>query len=161
LTEKSLRPIACAQPFILAATPGSLQYLRDYGFQTFDGYIDETYDTIQDPSKRLQAIVSEMQRIDQMSPESKTQLIAGVQAAVDHNQRLFFSQEFHSRIVDEFKQNLNSAVATVKAGPVGNTWKQVRNIAQEQYPDLFLYFLHQDTDDINWAEQWIQSHVKS
>ena len=161
LTEKSLRPIACAQPFILAATPGSLQYLRDYGFQTFDGYIDETYDTIQDPSKRLQAIVSEMQRIDQMSPESKTQLIAGVQAAVDHNQRLFFSQEFHSRIVDEFKQNLNSAVATVKAGPVGNTWKQVRNIAQEQYPDLFLKFLNQDTDDINWAEQWIQSHVKS
>jgi hypothetical protein len=48
LTEKALRPIACGQPFILAATPGSLQYLRSYGFKTFSGYIDETYDTIQE-----------------------------------------------------------------------------------------------------------------
>ena len=31
LTEKILRPIACGKPFILVSTPGSLQYLRDYG----------------------------------------------------------------------------------------------------------------------------------
>ena len=36
LTEKSLRPIACRQPFILMATHGSLQYLRNYGFKTFE-----------------------------------------------------------------------------------------------------------------------------
>jgi hypothetical protein len=57
LTEKSLRPIACGKPFVLMATPGSLQYLRQYGFKTFDGLIDETYDSIQNPKQRLQAVL--------------------------------------------------------------------------------------------------------
>jgi hypothetical protein len=35
LTEKTLRPIACGHPFILAAGPGSLKYLQTYGFRTF------------------------------------------------------------------------------------------------------------------------------
>lgn len=161
LTEKSLRPIACGQPFILAATPGSLKYLREYGFRTFNGYIDESYDCIQDSGKRLHAITQEMQRISKLSAKSKQQLISGMQSAVDHNRQLFFSAEFHNHVFDEFKQNLDQAVAQVKAGSIGNTWKQMRNIAQEHYPELFLKFLHQDCDGLVWAEQWIQSHVKS
>jgi hypothetical protein len=161
LTEKSLRPIACGQPFILASTPGSLQYLRSYGFRTFDGFIDETYDTIQDPAERLNAIIQEMQRIDQLCPEAKQQLISGVQTIVEHNQTLFFSQEFYNLVLDEFKQNLDQAVAEVKSGPVGNRWKKIKNITQEHYPDLFLKFSQQNTDNLDWAEQWIQSHVKS
>jgi hypothetical protein len=161
LTEKSLRPIACGQPFILAATPGSLKYLREYGFRTFEGYIDETYDTIQDPAERLNAIIQEMKRIDQLCPEAKQQLIAGVQSIVDHNQTLFFSNEFYNLVINEFKQNLDQAVNLVKSGTVGNIWKKSRNIAQENYPDLFLKFSHKDSNDLAWAEQWIQSHVKS
>ena len=161
LTEKSLRPIACGQPFILAATPGSLKYLREYGFQTFDGYIDESYDCIQDPGKRLHAITQEMQRINKLSAKSKQQLISGMQSAVDHNRQLFFSAEFHNHVFDEFKQNLDQAVVTIKSGPVGNIWAQGRNIAQTHYPELFLKFWNQNTDNIAWAEQWIQSHVKS
>jgi hypothetical protein len=161
LTEKSLRPIACGQPFILVSTPGSLCYLRSYGFKTFDGYIDETYDTIQDPAKRLDAIIQEMTRIDQMCPESKQQLLTDVQAVVDYNQQLFFSKEFYNLVLNEFKQNLDRGVAEVKSGSVGNIWKESRNIAQENYPELFLKILHQDANDIAWAEQCIQSHVKS
>jgi hypothetical protein len=63
LTEKILRPIACKQPFILASTSGSLEYLRSYGFQTFGEIIDESYDTIQDPVKRMQSIVNTMKDI--------------------------------------------------------------------------------------------------
>ena len=74
LTEKSLRPIACGRPFILAAAAGSLQYIRSYGFQTFAPYIDESYDTIQDPLLRLAAITNEMKRISQLSPEDKRSL---------------------------------------------------------------------------------------
>ena len=161
LTEKSLRPIACGQPFILASTPGSLQYLRAYGFQTFDGYINETYDTIQDPAERLNAIIQEMQRIDQLCPEAKQQLVAGVQAIVQHNQTLFFSDKFHLQIINEFKQNLHQAVIKVKSGSVGNIWTQIRNIVQEHYPEMFLKYMHQDADDLAWSEQWIQSLVRS
>jgi hypothetical protein len=161
LTEKSLRPIACGQPFILVSTPGSLQYLRSYGFQTFEGYIDETYDTIQDPVERLNAIVQEMKRIDQLGSEAKQQLLSDIQAVVDHNQRLFFSKEFYNLIIDEFKQNLDQAVIEVKSGPVGNIWTQLKNIEQDSCPELVLKYDHQTADDHVWAEQWIQSHVKS
>jgi hypothetical protein len=160
LTEKILRPISCGQPFILASTPGSLQYLRSYGFRTFDGYIDETYDTIQDPVERLNTIIKEMQRIDQLCPEAKKQLAAGVQSIVEHNQTLFFSKNFCNLVIDEFKHNLDQAVKTVKSGPVGNVWKQYRSIMQNHYPDLFYKFLNNDPKDIAWSEQWIQSHVK-
>jgi hypothetical protein len=160
LTEKSLRPIACRQPFILVSTPGSLQYLRSYGFQTFEGYIDETYDTIQDPAERLNVIIQEMRRIDQLCPEDKQQLITGIQKIAEYNQRLFFSKKFHDMILNEFKQNLDQAVIEVKSGPVGNIWTQFRNIAQENYPELFLKFSYQNADDLAWSEQWIQSHVK-
>jgi hypothetical protein len=161
LTEKSLRPIACGQPFIIAGAPGSLQYLKDYGFKTFDGHINESYDNIQNSSDRLTAIIQEMKRINNMTPEQKQQLIKDVQHIVEHNQKLFFSNEFHEHVINEFKQNLNQAVDTVKSGPVGNVWKQSRYIVQNYYPELHQQYQHQDVDDLAWAEQWIQSHVKS
>jgi hypothetical protein len=71
LTEKSLRPIACKQPFILAATHGSLQYLKDYGFKTFDSVWDENYDTIEDPYQRMLAIIQLMKNICAWTPEEK------------------------------------------------------------------------------------------
>jgi hypothetical protein len=161
LTEKSLRPIACGQPFILAGTPGSLQYLRDYGFKTFNGYIDETYDTIQDPVERLQAVISEMQRIDSLSVKLKQKLILEVQDAVRHNQQWFFSQQFHQNVTDEFKQNLDQAVSAVKSGPVGNTWKQFKFISQQYYPNAGLQHLLLDDDTIAWTDAWFTAQIKS
>lgn len=161
LTEKALRPIACGQPFILAATPGSLQYLKEYGFKTFNGFINETYDTIQEPVDRLAAIVKEMQRINNLPPDQKQQLLTGVKSAVTHNQQLFFSKEFHHQIVDEFKQNLNQGIKKVKAGSIGNDLTQSRALLKKHYPDLFFQYLNQDPDDIKWAEQWVNANIKS
>jgi hypothetical protein len=106
LTEKSLRPIACGQPFILAATAGSLAYLRSYGFKTFDSVFDESYDTISDPVERLGAIVNLMNNIKN-SP-SRLEMYQQLQAIADFNQQRFFSAEFHQQVVDEFKQNFSS-----------------------------------------------------
>ena len=33
------------QPFIVMSTPKFLQFLKDNGFKTFDGFINESYDT--------------------------------------------------------------------------------------------------------------------
>jgi hypothetical protein len=60
LTEKSLRPIALGQPFILAGTPGSLEYLRSYGFRTFGHVWDEQYEQETDPEYRLVKITNLM-----------------------------------------------------------------------------------------------------
>lgn len=109
LTEKTLRPIACGRPFLLAATPGSLEYLREYGFKTFDGLIDETYDTIQDPRARLQALVTELKRISGLEADRKRSLWIELYKIAKHNQTLFFSDQWHQQIVDEFKTNYQKA----------------------------------------------------
>ena len=113
LTEKTLRPIACGRPFILMATHGSLQYLRDYGFRTFDGLIDETYDTISDPRSRLQAVIDEMSRIAALSRSEKLHLWTQLYEISAHNQRLFFSQEWQQSIYQEFLANLSRAFAVL------------------------------------------------
>jgi len=161
LTEKTLRPIAVGQPFILASTPGSLQYLRNYGFKTFDQCIDETYDTIKDSTDRLHAIITEMQRIDNLSSQKKQKLVNRLQSTVDHNRELFFSKQFHEHLINEFRKNLDDAVEKVKTGPVGNTWKQFRSIAQEQYPEMFFNHMQQNVSDTNWANEWLYIHSKT
>ena len=110
LTEKTLRPIACGRPFILMATYGSLQYLKDYGFQTFDGIIDETYDTIIDPRKRLNAVVQEMSRISSLNRSEKYILWKRLYDIAKFNQRLFFSEDWQQSIHREFSTNLSRAI---------------------------------------------------
>ncbi len=115
LTEKALRPIACGQPFMLAATQGSLEYLRSYGFCTFDGLIDETYDTIPDPLERLQAIVSEMKRIAQLPQKDKHKLYTQLQQIANRNKQLFFSTEWQQTIIKEYKCNFEIALKKLNA----------------------------------------------
>jgi hypothetical protein len=111
LTEKSLRPIACGQPFILAATAGSLAYLRSYGFKTFGSVFDESYDTITDPVERLGAIVNLMNNIKNSS--NRLEMYQQLQVIADFNQQRFFSSDFHQQVVDEFKQNFSNGLYKV------------------------------------------------
>jgi hypothetical protein len=109
LTEKSLRPIACAQPFILAGTQGSLEYLRSYGFKTFGHIWDERYDLVEDPLERLARIADLMRYIANWTPEQKANKMAQAQAIANYNRQHFFSKEFFDLIVNELKVNLTSA----------------------------------------------------
>jgi hypothetical protein len=128
LTEKTLRPIACGRPFILMATPGSLQYLRDYGFRTFEGLIDETYDTVSDPRERLQAVVAEMARISALSKNEKLRLWQQLYEIAEHNQRLFFSEEWQRSIYQEFLTNLSLALNVIDQCQSRVTYDQLSQV---------------------------------
>lgn len=111
LTEKILRPIACGHPFILASTPGSLKYLQEYGFKTFGQYINEEYDSIQDPLNRLTAITNELRRIASLPSEEKEELYYNLRLIAKENKKLFFSEDWHNKIIQEYKDNLISALS--------------------------------------------------
>ena len=114
LTEKSLRPIACGQPFILAGTYGSLEYLRSYGFKTFGHIWDERYDECEDPEERLGRIVDLMKQITNWLPHQRENKMAQAQIIAEYNRQHFFSKEFINCIVSELKNNLNSAFVEIK-----------------------------------------------
>jgi hypothetical protein len=114
LTEKSLRPIACAQPFILASTHGSLEYLRSYGFKTFGDIWDESYDLVEDPSERLVQIAELMKYISNWSPDQREHNMAEAQAIADYNKQHFFSDKFFNQLTGELKTNLCNAFVEIK-----------------------------------------------
>ena len=122
LTEKSLRPIACRQPFILAATHGSLQYLRDYGFRTFDQVWDESYDKIVDPHARMLAIIDLMKSIRNWTSQQRHEKIHLLHEIVSHNQRYFFSESFFDLVQEELRENLNHAFLQVEPDQYCKQW---------------------------------------
>jgi len=124
LTEKSLRPITLAQPFILASTAGSLEYLRSYGFQTFDTVWDETYDTIVAPGDRLRAIVKLMSDLASWDPITKHNKMQQAQAIAKFNQQHFFSKEFFNLVKKELTDNLTTAFDSITTN---NTYKRWLN----------------------------------
>ena len=111
LTEKSLRPIACAQPFIMAATHGSLEYLRSYGFRTFADVWDESYDLIEDPAKRLMKVVELMKQIANWDSDTRERKIAQARAVAEYNKQRFFSEDFFNQVISELTSNLTTALA--------------------------------------------------
>jgi hypothetical protein len=129
LTEKSLRPIACGKPFVLMATPGSLQYLRQYGFKTFGGLIDETYDNIQNPKQRLQAVIAEMKRISVLPVQQKTKLFSDLDSIAKFNKHLFFTSFFDS-LVNEYKQNIDSAMIEMAQHRLGHNCSVITQLMQ-------------------------------
>jgi hypothetical protein len=140
LTEKTLRPIACGQPFILASTHGSLAYLRNYGFETFGEFIDETYDTVQDPVERLQSICREMQRITQLPQGQKVQLWKDLGAVAQRNQQHFFSDAFAEQIKQELVDNVSTATSAITNTQTGQRWaKQRRTLTRQQRNDSLNY----------------------
>jgi hypothetical protein len=121
LTEKICRALACGHAFILAAGPGSLKYLRHYGFKTFSDFIDESYDDEDDSLLRLQKIVKVMKTIQLLPMEQKIKL----KEIADYNRRWFFSDEFHSIVANELQINLDAAYFEMQ-NHIGTNYRAIR-----------------------------------
>ena len=63
ISEKTLRPLACKRMLIILGAPGTLKLLKSKGFVTFDDFINESYDDIQDPPARFKAVEKEIKKI--------------------------------------------------------------------------------------------------
>jgi hypothetical protein len=113
LTEKIIRPIACAQPFLLCGTPGSLQYLKSYGFETFDSIWSESYDQIKDGTTRLENIAAVMRTIQDWDPTTRSIKLGQARQIAKRNQQRFFSKMFFDQVLQELKDNLATACQQV------------------------------------------------
>lgn len=109
LTEKTFKPIVAQRPFMLVGAPGNLGYLKSYGFQTFEPWIDESYDDIQDPDIRLDAIASEVARFAVMSAPELRRIHRDMRSVLAYNKRHFFG-EFRHVIVNELVDNFDQCI---------------------------------------------------
>ena len=106
LTEKTFKPICLGMPFVLASTAGSLEYLRDYGFKTFDTLWDESYDLELDDQWRMYKIAQVLKNLDDMSNQQRQELFEHAIPIVKHNYDHFYGGGFEKILWTELDNML-------------------------------------------------------
>jgi hypothetical protein len=99
LSEKAFKPILAGQLFVLIASPGAIQFLRDIGIDTFDDIIDHSYDIIQDIRVRIDQALVQIDRLVQMDLKS---LFVQIQPRLEQNNNYLRSQEFRNQFKLDF-----------------------------------------------------------
>ena len=93
MTEKTFKPIAQLQPFIMIASPGSLQHIRDMGFKTFSEFWDESYDQETDHEVRFNKIFDLVELISKWSEEQKIEFSYKVKDILEYNAEHLYSMK--------------------------------------------------------------------
>jgi len=110
LTEKTFKPICLGMPFILVSTAGSLEYLRSYGFKTFSGIWDESYDLETNDARRLVMIADLLKQFDSVTDQTRQQMFDLAIPIIKHNYNHFYNGGFERILWKE----LSSMLATIK-----------------------------------------------
>ena len=103
LTEKVFQPIVTKTPFLLAAGPASLQYLKSYGFKTYEEFLPQ-----QDHGHwrdRLDSIVNTTEWFCNLYPTEKNILCEEMQEIAEYNYNHFYG-DFFEIIYEELKTNI-------------------------------------------------------
>ena len=108
ITEKTFKAIALEMPFVLVATAGSLEYLREYGFKTFAGVLDESYDQEPNDVLRIEKVVNLLKDLDQLTPSERQQIHRHMLPMVQHNYHHFYHGGFRDLLWHELQGMLNN-----------------------------------------------------
>jgi hypothetical protein len=107
ITEKTFKAIALEMPFVLVAPAHSLAYMREYGFQTFAGIMDESYDEETDDIRRVERVVQLLKDLDNLSVRERQQIHRACLPRVEHNYNHFYRGGFADVLWRELTNMLN------------------------------------------------------
>ena len=69
ITEKALKAACMGHPLLVVGAPRSLAFLRELGFTTFDGVLDQHYDLVEDPIERMKAVFASIKAAHQVAKD--------------------------------------------------------------------------------------------
>jgi hypothetical protein len=87
-TEKVYKNFFVKHPFVLVGSAHTLKLLQTDGFKTFHPFIDESYDDISDPNKRMEAVVKEIERLCDLGKNEWSALLANIEPILIHNKKI-------------------------------------------------------------------------
>jgi len=94
LSEKSFKPFASGQPFIMWGQQNTIKALREMGYETFDHWINHaSYDCVSDPAKRLEAVMLEIKRLYAIPQREWSIMLKGMLPAIRFNRLQLASSE--------------------------------------------------------------------
>jgi hypothetical protein len=87
-SEKTLNAIKCFRPFVLAAPPRTLEYLKKCGVKTFDKWWDESYDREENHENRLIKILELIDYIDSFTIDQLKDMYQEMLPILEHNYKI-------------------------------------------------------------------------
>ena len=97
LTEKTMKPLALQHPFITLGDTGSLALLRSAGFETFENIFDESYDSIVNPTTKINKVYDQIKNYNSNGYSKLTE------DKLEHNYNLFHND---AEVKRRFKQDI-------------------------------------------------------
>jgi hypothetical protein len=97
ITEKTYRSINYCRPFVINGDSGSLQYLKEMGFKTFDKFWDESYDTDDDHTK-ITKICNIVEYVSGLDIRELQTLYQAMLPILEHNYKVLKSYEQWSKL---------------------------------------------------------------
>lgn len=85
ITEKPLKPLLGLHPFLMLGSPGALELLRGYGFETFSGVFDERYDSEPDPRRRFDMVYGQVRSLCALDEAEMARMAARLDEVVVFN----------------------------------------------------------------------------
>lgn len=101
LTEKSMFSMLNCRPFIMVGAPGNLEYMKRWGFETFDNWWDESYDKETCHYKRINKILEVIDYINSKSIDELKKIYE------DMIPVLFYNQHHILNLQDDLKLGMN------------------------------------------------------
>lgn len=102
-TEKIVKPIMCKRLFVAIAGQHYLKNLRNFGFRTFDGIIDESYDA--EPDHQLRWDMA-MKQVAWLCEQDPVVIFDQINDIVKHNHQLMFNHNWY----EEFSTSLDQEI---------------------------------------------------
>ena len=107
-SEKIWKPFGFFQPVLLVGSHGTLEFIRSFGFKTFDGFIDESYDREKNNTKRFELIEKEIIKFSKMSKQEIHDWYWSMEDILVHNFKLFMDygknrQQNYKKLIEELK----------------------------------------------------------
>jgi hypothetical protein len=99
-TEKTVKPILGRRLFLMFGGQYQLENLRKLGFQTFDGIVDESYDTVACFETRAKMIKDQMRYL--LSQDQQT-ILDKIKPITDHNYQVMMSTDWYGDFARELR----------------------------------------------------------
>lgn len=108
ISEKTFKAIANGHPFIIVGPAGFLKKLRELGFKTFTGVLNEYYDEVEDHNSRLGAVADEIQRLCNLDAVTKGLVYSQLSTIAYQNKEILKGMQdlhLHGTLFEFLKNN--------------------------------------------------------
>lgn len=91
LSEKTFKVIGCRHPFLIMGNKDSMAMMRKIGYKTFDGFIDEGFDTLS-THDRLHYIIESIRKVTMI--KDKIEWYKSMEHIIEHNYETLIDKLF-------------------------------------------------------------------